>query len=69
MSNQPTPMQLLEEIVKAISRAMAVMDQFESSRSGNIVFERLEEALMWAQVMAHNVKLKPIVHEEAAPAT
>lgn len=59
MSNQQTPMQLLEEIVKCVSHAMAILDQFETSRSGNIVFERLEEALMWSQVMAHNVTLKP----------
>jgi hypothetical protein len=59
MSEQSQPMQLLEEFVKAVSRAMAVIDQFEPSRSGNITFERLEEAMMWAQVMAHNVTLKP----------
>lgn len=63
MLNQQTPMQLLEEIVKCISRAMGIMDSFQPSRSGNIAFERLEEAMMWCQVMANNVPLKPITQE------
>ena len=51
--------ELLNTIVNKISEVMAIMNMFEDSRPGSIAFERLEESIMWLQVMAHNVQLKP----------
>lgn len=64
MSNDK-PLEVLDQMVKCLSQAMALMDLFQDSRSGQIAFQKLEESLMWLQVMAHNVPLKEITDETA----
>lgn len=59
MTNE-TPKILLNNMINKISQIMADMDKFEDSRSGSLSFTKLEEAMMWLQVMAHNVPLKPL---------
>lgn len=54
-----SPKEVLNQIVNKISEAMANLHAFHDSRPGQIALERLEEGLMWAQVVAHNVPLKP----------
>lgn len=58
MENQ-NPKETLSHIVNKISEAMAFLHCFEDSRPGQIALERLEEGLMWSQVVAHNISLKP----------
>lgn len=51
----------LSQIVNKISEAMAFLHAFHDSRPGQIALERLEEGLMWSQVVAHNIPLKPLI--------
>ncbi len=60
MENQ-NPKEVLSEIVNKISEAMANLHAFHDSRPGQIALERLEEGLMWSQVVAHNIPLKPLI--------
>lgn len=59
------PSEMLHQIVNKISEVMAIMDAFQDSRPGSIAFTKLEEAIMWLQVMTHNVALKPYVDEKS----
>lgn len=59
MLNEETPKELLGSIISKISEVMAIMDNFQDSRPGSLAFTKLEEAIMWLQVMAHNAPLKP----------
>jgi hypothetical protein len=60
MENQNAK-EVLNEIVNKISEAMANLHAFHDSRPGQIALERLEEGLMWSQVVAHNIPLKPLI--------
>ena len=59
MSHEESRKELLQRMVNKVSEVMAIMEMFESSRAGSIAFTHLEEGLMWLQVLAHNVPLKP----------
>jgi hypothetical protein len=59
MINDRIPQELLDTMLSRISEIMALMDTFEDSRPGSMAFTKLEEAMMWLQVMAHNIPLKP----------
>jgi hypothetical protein len=61
------PKETLNHIVNRISEAMAFLHTFEDSRPGQISLERLEEGLMWAQVVAHNIPLKPFIQPAEEP--
>jgi hypothetical protein len=69
MSNKETKAELLQTMIKNISEVMGIMDQFQDSRSGSIAFTKLEEAIMWLQVMVHNVPFKEKNDETIVDAT
>jgi hypothetical protein len=57
------PKDILSSMIGKISEVMGNMDKFQDSRSGSIAFTKLEEAMMWLQVMVHNVPLKPLMQD------
>lgn len=59
MENEMSPKDMLGAIISKISEVMGIMDNFQDSRPGSLAFTKLEEAIMWLQVMAHNAPLKP----------
>lgn len=55
---------IVKQIVDKIEEIFRIIDLFDDSRPGNIGFTKLEEAIMWLNVMAHNVSLKNEVKVE-----
>lgn len=49
----------LAEFSQNVEAAMKVLDRYENSRPGSMAFTKLEEAMLWAQVLVMNVKPKP----------
>ena len=49
---------VITTIVGKVEEVFAVINQFQESRPGSIAYERLEEAIMWLNVMCHNIALK-----------
>lgn len=45
---------------------MGFIDLYEPNRAGSIAITKLEEAVMWCQVMIANVALKPETIEKIA---
>lgn len=58
-----SPKEMLGVIINKISEVMGIMDNFQDSRPGSLAFTKLEEAIMWLQVMTHNAPLKPKCEE------
>lgn len=58
MSEKNSISELLNEMVNKISQVMAIMEMFKPSRPGSIAFTKLEEAMMWLQVLTVNIPLK-----------
>lgn len=55
-----TPKEMLATMINKVHEIMGLMDRFQDSRSGSISFTKLEEAMMWLQVMTHSVPLKEV---------
>lgn len=51
---------MLGEIISHVNAIMALIDKYEANRPGSIAFTKLEEAVLWTQVMIGNAKLKPV---------
>lgn len=60
MENQPKH---LTEILDHIQAAMNVIDLYEVSKPGSMAFTKLEEAIMWSQVLVHRIPLKQVVND------
>lgn len=56
----------VKEIMGLVEKIFQVIDRFETSRPGSIGFTKLEEAVLWLQVMAQQVPLKAV--PDAKPA-
>ena len=65
MLNKNEAANLMNDIVKRIEEIMEIIRGFEESRPGSIAFERLEESIMWLNVLVHNVPQKPILDPQA----
>jgi hypothetical protein len=48
----------LAEFSQNVEAAMKVLDRYETSRPGSMAFTKLEEAMLWVQVLVMNVKPK-----------
>lgn len=48
----------LAEIYPHFEKVMNFIETYESSRPGSMAFTKLEEAILWLQVMVNNVSLK-----------
>lgn len=48
----------LTKFVNAVQQAFGVIDLYEGSRVSALTFTKLEEAILWAQVMVGQTKLK-----------
>lgn len=53
----------LADFVKGVELAMRVIDKYEASRVSSLTFTKLEEAILWAQVMIGQTKAKPVEPE------
>lgn len=49
---------LIQQMIGHIQNAMDIIDLFEPSRPGGLAFTKLEEAIMWMQVLINNIALK-----------
>jgi hypothetical protein len=59
----------LNEIVQNIENVFKIIDRYQNSRPGSIAFTKLEEAILWLQVMVHNIPVKENVAEPLAVET
>lgn len=50
-------------MVQQVESVLKMIDKFEPSRPGSIAFQKLEEAIMWLNVMTHHIPLKADVTE------
>jgi len=48
----------LSKFVKGVEDSMHIIGLYEQSRPGSIAFTKLEEAILWAQVMIGQINLK-----------
>lgn len=48
----------LTEMCSYIEKVMIFIETYESSRPGSHAFTKLEEAILWLQVMVNNVDIK-----------
>lgn len=48
----------IKEIMGHIENVFKVIDRYETSRPGSIAFTKLEEAILWLQVMVNQVPYK-----------
>lgn len=48
----------LTRFVSAVQKAFEVIDEYEGSRVSGLAFTKLEEAILWAQVMVGQTNLK-----------
>lgn len=49
---------VMAEITKKIEDIFKVMDLYEISRPGSIAYQKLEEALLWLQVMTTHIAFR-----------
>jgi hypothetical protein len=56
--------EILSKVVSLINNVMGYIDLFEPNRPASIAVTKLEEAVMWSQVMIANVALKPETQEK-----
>jgi hypothetical protein len=48
----------IKEVMHHIESIFKIIDQYETSRPGSLGFTKLEEAILWLQVMVQQVPLK-----------
>ena len=48
----------MKEFSNLVEKAIEFIDRYEVSRPSSMTFTKLEEAILWAQVMIMNVKIK-----------
>lgn len=48
----------LAEFIKGTEAAMKVIDKYDQSRPSSMCFTKLEEAILWANVMVAQVNLR-----------
>lgn len=51
---------VMKDVMKRIEDVMAIVDRYEISRPGSMAFTKLEEAILWIQVLVSNVSLKEV---------
>lgn len=49
---------VMKDFMKSIDGLMQIVDSYEVSRPGSMVFTKLEEAILWMNVLVTNVPLK-----------
>ena len=54
----------LKEIMSLVEQIFQVIDRYETSRPGSLGFTKLEEAVLWLQVMVNQVPLKAVEVKE-----
>ena len=59
---------VIGKVVHHITQVMDIIDLYEPSRPGQLAFTKLEEAIMWSQVMVNNIAQKQPVTGELLPA-
>lgn len=47
----------LNEFIELMKKAMEIINLYEDSRPGNFAFTKLEEAILWTQVLVGQVPL------------
>ena len=57
MTNE-TKSEVINKVVSLVNNIMGFIDLYEPNRPGSIAITKLEEAVMWCQVMINNVGLK-----------
>jgi hypothetical protein len=50
----------ISQFIKHVDAAMKVIESYEASRPGSLSFTKLEEAILWAQVMVNQIPLKVV---------
>lgn len=60
MEVKTTVPHVMTEVLKHVEEVMNFIDKYEISRPGTQAFIKLEEALLWLQVMVGNVALKKV---------
>jgi hypothetical protein len=48
----------IKEIMGYVENIFKVIDRYDASRPGQLGFTKLEEAILWLQVMAQQVSIK-----------
>lgn len=59
MLENSSPKDLLNTMISKITEVMGIMEIFDLSRPGSIAFTKLEESIMWLQVLCHTIPFKP----------
>lgn len=54
----------IKEIMEHVENIFKLIDKYEPSRMGSIAFTKLEEAVLWLQVMVQNIPLKEKAEEK-----
>lgn len=54
----------LSEIVKVIESAMNLIDQYVLSRPVQKVFDHLEDAILWSQVLVNTIPMKSEIKDK-----
>lgn len=57
--------EIVSKVIALVNDTMGYIDLFEPNRPASIATTKLEEAVMWIQVMVANCKLKEVKKEEA----
>lgn len=66
MQDKVEAAKVIEDIVKRIEQVMHVVNLFEDSRPTEKSLTKLEEAIMWMNVMVHHVELRKQAVQEVA---
>jgi hypothetical protein len=61
---EDTKKEVMAKMVDQINLIMGFIDLYEPNRPGSIAITKLEEAVMWSQVMVNNASLRADVIEK-----
>lgn len=61
---EETKREVIAKVVDQVNAIMGFIDLYEANRPGSIAITKLEEAVMWCQVMVNNVNLKQEIIEK-----
>lgn len=50
----------LHEFNRLVEAAMAIVDKYEMAKPGSMAFTKLEEAILWSQVLITHCNLKAV---------
>jgi hypothetical protein len=68
MKDKELAKDLIEGIISDIENVFTVIRKFEDNRAGAIAFTKLEEAIMWLNVMVNHFEVKETAEEKSSDA-